>query len=225
MITRLAVIPARGGSTRLKDKNIRLLGGRPLIVHTIETVIDSGEFDTIIVSTDSQEIKDVAKDYDVEIYDRPAEYATEKATVLSALIAMMQDVERHDVFSYFLPTCPFRKTEDISKAIEILRECDSVVSISEYSEPIQLAMIKRNDSVFPVFDNLTSGLTNSKFIQKYYKPNGSFYMSHWSHIREHKNFFVGNVKGVEIPRSMYVDIDTAEDLEKAEEMISQGILF
>ena len=225
MISRLAVIPARGGSTRLKDKNIYPLGGKPLIAHTIETVLDSGEFDTVIVSTDSEKIKGVANQYDVEIYDRPAEYATERATVLTALMAMMQDVERHDVFAYFLPTCPFSKLEDIQGGMDLLHRCDSVVSVCEYSEPIQLAMIKRGNSVIPVFDNLTAGMTNSKFIQKHYKPNGSFYMSRWDHLRKHENFFVGDVQCVEIPRSRYVDIDTIEDMEKAERMMTDELLF
>ena len=60
-MSRIAVIPARGGSTRLKDKNIYPIKGKPLISYTIETVIDSGQFDTIIVSTDSNKIKEVVK--------------------------------------------------------------------------------------------------------------------------------------------------------------------
>ena len=88
--SRLAVIPARGGSTRLKNKNIYPLGGKPLICHTIEAVVESDCFYTIIVSTDSEAIADEARKYsEVEIYDRPAEYAGERVTVLEALVAMM----------------------------------------------------------------------------------------------------------------------------------------
>ena len=225
MTTRLAVIPARGGSTRLKDKNIHPLKEKPLIAHTIETVSQSYQFDTVIVSTDSDKIKDIASRYDVEIYDRPAEYATERATVLDALMAMMQDVERHDIFSYFLPTCPFRLLDDIYDGIRLLDNYDSVISVSEYTEPIQLAMVKSKNTVVPVFDNLTAGLTNSKFIQKYYKPNGSFYMSNWDHIEKYKNFFVGNIGCVEVPKSRHVDIDTIEDIHVAEVMLANEIRF
>tara|TARA_R110000824_G_scaffold192331_5_gene374417 strand:- start:1948 stop:2622 length:675 start_codon:yes stop_codon:yes gene_type:complete len=224
-MSRIAVIPARGGSTRLKDKNIYPIKGKPLISYTIETVIDSGQFDTIIVSTDSNKIKEVVKQYNVDIYDRPAEYATERITVLNAILAMMQDVERHDIFSYFLPTCPFRNTDDIKDGLEMLESCDSVISVSEYTEPIQLAMIKRGDLVIPIFDNLTAGLTNSKFIQKYHKPNGSFYMSHWDHLVEHRNFFTGTVCSVEIPKFRYIDIDTIDDIRIAEAMINDELLF
>ena len=100
---------------------------------------------------------------------------------------------------------------------------DSVISVSYYEEPIQLACIKKGDNIIPVFDNLTAGLTNSKFIQKYVKPNGGFYISHWDTLLEHKNFFKGNVKGVEISNKLLVDIDYEHDLQMAELLYQQVI--
>ena len=130
-MSKMAVIPARGGSTRLKNKNIYPLAGKPLISHTIEVVLESGCFDTVIVSTDSEEIADVARDYGVQIYERDAKYATEKATVLTALMAMMNDVPKHDVFAYFLPTCPLKTAADIRGGMELFNEkgVDSVISV------------------------------------------------------------------------------------------------
>ena len=99
--SRLAVIPARGGSTRLKNKNIYPLGGKPLICHTIEAVIGSGCFDTVIVSTDSEAIAAEAQKYsEVEIYDRPAEYSGERVTVLEALVAMMDNIAHHRFWGF-----------------------------------------------------------------------------------------------------------------------------
>ena len=224
MTSRLAVIPARGGSARLKNKNIYPLNGKPLIGYSIEAVLDSASFDTVLVSTDSPDIAAVAKDYGIEVYDRPAEYATERITVLEAMLAMMEHVTKHDIFAYFLPTCPLVSPADITAGVELLDETvDSVNSVVRYPDPIQLAMIKKGDHMIPIFDNLTCGLTNSRYIQKYYKPSGAFYMSWWDRLLENRNFFVGNIKGHEMPSERCVDIDSLMDIQHAE-TVMKGLL-
>jgi len=224
MPTKVAIIPARGGSTRFKDKNIALLGGKPLICWSIEAVLNSGEFDDVYVSTDSDKIFDAVKHLNVKRHVRPDHHATTKATVLDAMIDLMNDIPKYDVFAYFLPTCPFLKSNYIKEGISKLTDrIDSVVSVSYYEEPIQLACIKRDDSIIPIFDNLTAGLTNSKFIQKYVKPNGGFYISHWDKLLENQNFFKGNVNGVLIPNNILVDIDYEHDLQMAELLYQEVI--
>lgn len=225
MPTKVAIIPARGGSTRFKNKNIALLGGKPLICWSVEAVINSNEFDDVYISTDSDDIFDAVKHLPVKRHIRPSEHATTQATVLSAMMDLMKNIPKYDIFAFFLPTCPFIKSESIKQGIQMLDEqTQSVVSVSYYEEPIQLACIKRNDTIIPIFDNLTAGITNSKFIQKYVKPNGGFYISHWDNLIENQNFFKGNVKGVEIPNELLVDIDYEHDLKKAEFMITNGII-
>lgn len=236
---KVAVIPARGGSTRLKNKNIRKLAGKPLIRWMTEAVVNSKVFDTIYVSTDSDAIFDAVKDLPVKRHIRPVEHATTKATALNAMLNMMENMnEKYDIFAYFLPTCPFLKSSDIKKGMELLTtgdsgdsvdSVDSVISVSDYADPIQLACILKGNDIIPIFDNLTSGLTNSKFIQKYCKPNGGFYMSKWDNLIENRNFFKGNVKAVNIPKEDMVDIDYEIDLKIAEilynERISQNTFF
>ena len=218
---RLAVIPARAGSTRLKDKNIYNLSGKPLIRWTTEAVLNSGCFDKVIISTDSDLIYDAVSDLDVVRHIRPEEHATVKATALNAMLNLMSNHEKYDVFSYFLPTCPFVSPGDIRTGVELLKpEVNSVVSMTEYADPIQLACIVKDNSVVPIFDNLTSGLTNSKFIQKYHKPSGAFYMSWWDNLLLNKNFFKGNVKGVIIPKERSVDINDIDDIKLAESIIT-----
>lgn len=225
MVTKVAVIPARGGSTRFKNKNIALLGGKPLICWTVEAVLNSGVFDDVYISTDSDKIFDAVKHLNVKRHFRPEHHATTRATVLDAMIDLMQNIPKYDIFAYFLPTCPFIKSDSIKEGISMLDDyTDSVVSVSYYEEPIQLACIKKNDYIIPIFDNLTSGLTNSKFIQKYVKPNGGFYISKWDNLLNNKNFFKGNVKGVEIPNDILVDIDYESDLKKAEFMIQNNLI-
>ncbi len=222
MTTKLAVIPARGGSTRLKDKNIYPICGKPLISYSIEAVIESGCFDKVLVSTDSSKIVDVARQYpEVEIYDRPVEFSGERVTVVAALLDMMSKLDKFDTFSYFLPTCPFRNSDDIKKGVELLTtDVDSVISTCYFDAPPQLAMIQGQDGfAYPVFDNLRAGVTNSKYITRYIKPSGGFYMGWWDRILEHGNFFTGAIKSVLTPKERAVDIDDIFDIKLAEEIL------
>jgi CMP-N-acetylneuraminic acid synthetase len=220
----LAVIPARGGSTRLVDKNITLLGSKPLIRWITESVIESNCFDKVVISTDSDKIFDCVSDLDVERHERPEDHATTRATVLNAMINLMENYERHDIFSYFLPTCPFITAAQIAMGFDMLEEyrCDSVISMTKMQDTVQLACLMQDDHVLPVFDNLEAGLTNSKFIKQYYKPSGAFYMGYWDSILRDKNFFVGDTRGVVIPTDNSIDINTKTDIQLAEAILNEN---
>ena len=223
----LAVIPARAGSTRLKNKNIYLLGGKPLIRWMTEAVIDSKCFDEVLISTDSDEIFNVVSDLPVSRHERPPEYATTESTVLDSMVNLIETHHKeYSFFSYFLPTCPFISYDDIKDGFSLLKNdssINSVVSMTKYGEPIQLACVMNEGrDVVPIFDNLTSGLTNSKFIKEYYRPSGAFYMSSWSGILKYKNFFKGHTRGIAIPRERSIDINTLSDIELAEFMLKKN---
>ena len=221
MSSNLAVIPARGGSTRLKNKNIHSLGGKPLIRWSVEAVLESKCFDSVIVSTDSDDIFDAVSDLNVIRHQRPDHLATTKSTVLDAMIDLMENSsEQYDTFSYFLPTCPFASSLDIKNGIDLLDDADSVISMTEFKDTVQLACLMNGNVVMPVFDNLEQGLTNSKFIKKYYKPSGAFYMSKWDNILKNRNFFKGNVRGVFIPEERSVDINNLYDIQYAESLLN-----
>ena len=224
-MTNLAIIPARGGSTRLKNKNILPLGGKPLICHTVEAVIESGLFDTILVATDSKAIAQVVYGYpEVGIRWRDSRYADARSTVLDALLAMLPDLDRHDTFSYFLPTCPFRTSDDIMGGMSLLTETvTSVVSVCEYEFPIQLAVrMSPCYDILPVQYHLVEGDTNSKYLKKHYHPNGGFYITRWDSLVRCGGFFKGIVKGYIMTKEHSLDINDAFDLEVAECLISKG---
>tara|TARA_B100000131_G_C18078201_1_gene597199 strand:- start:916 stop:1611 length:696 start_codon:yes stop_codon:yes gene_type:complete len=222
----LAVIPARGGSTRLVNKNIHNLGGKPLIRWVVDAVLKSERFDRVVVSTDSEEIYEAVGDCGVARHVRPAKYATTESTVLDAMINLMYEYEelnmKYDIFAYFLPTCPFIEYSHIAKGFDKLKneECNSVVSMTKMQETVQLACLMNNDYVLPVFDNIEAGLTNSKFIKQYYKPSGAFYMGYWETIMHNKNFFKDKAKGIIIPHRNSIDINTKEDIQLAESLIN-----
>ena len=220
---KIAVIPARGGSTRLKNKNIIPIKGKPLVRWSTEAVINSGCFDSVVISTDSDEIFEAVSDLQVLRHIRPAEHATVKATALDAMLDIIDSGDNlaYDIFSYFLPTCPLISPEDIQRGVRMLRDedVDSVISMTQIPETIQLACVMKDGWVLPIFDNLECGLTNSKFIKKYYKPSGAFYMSRWNNLKRARNFFKGNVKGVIIPPERSVDINTIGDVKYMESLL------
>ena len=170
---RLAVIPARGGSTRLKNKNLYPLGGQPLIKWITQAVIESNQFDEIVISTDNPNIYHMVSNWGVKFHIRPDELATSEATVLDAMLDLMNNWnftnEPYDTFSYFLPTCPFISYKDIIDGVRLLESqdeygydrFDTVVSMTKMDTPIQLACLMSDGNVLPVFDNLECGLTNS----------------------------------------------------------------
>lgn len=212
----LAVIPARGGSTRLKDKNILPLEGQPLIFWTINAVKYSGCFDSIMVSSDSDTILNmVKKEYKTGIilHKRPQNLATKRVPVLNAMLNILDETKDIKTFSYFLPTCPFRNKKHVKEGFDLLSDSvDSVISVVEYSEPIQLAGKIEDDFFTPFFSNLQENKTNSLFMEKYYKPNGGFYMANVPYLREKRNFFAGKTKGYIMDKVHSIDINDSNDM-------------
>ena len=220
----LAIIPARAGSTRLINKNIYPLLGKPLIRWITEAVVSTSLFDKILISTDSDDIFAAVEDLPVERHIRDVRFATTESTVLEAVLNIMEtSKEPFDTVGYFLPTCPFISADDISEGIHMLNadsSVDSVVSMTPMAQTIQLACIMHDDHVMPIYDNLECGMTNSKFIKQYYKPSGAFYLGKWNHVLAKRNFFKGKVKGVKIPLNRSIDINTLEDILYAEAQIA-----
>lgn len=119
--TALALIPARSGSKRVTGKNIRLLGGHPMIAYSIRAAIDSGVFQRVVVSTDSAEYAEIARHYGAEVpFLRPPEFSGDKSPdiewIKHALQSFANEGQRFDCFSILRPTSPFRLPETIRRA-------------------------------------------------------------------------------------------------------------
>jgi CMP-N-acetylneuraminic acid synthetase len=135
----LGVITARGGSKGIPGKNLRPLGGKPLLAHTIDTARDSGAFDRLILSTDDPEIADLARGYGSDVpFLRPAELARDDTLHLPVIQHAVAWLEQHEAYSadavmILQPTSPLRRAGDIGAAIDLFREsgADSLVSVSE----------------------------------------------------------------------------------------------
>ena len=128
----LGVIPARSGSKSVKDKNIRPLGGRPLMAWSIKAGLACKKIDQVVVSTDSDKYAQLAKFYGAEVINRPAELAKDETPMISVLQQALS-IKTADTIVLLDPTSPFRLVKDIEACLEKINEpeTDSVVTVTE----------------------------------------------------------------------------------------------
>jgi CMP-N,N'-diacetyllegionaminic acid synthase len=214
----LAVIPARGGSKGLPGKNIRPLLGKPLIAWSIEQALGSKYVNEVFVSTDSEEIAQVARTYNAKVpFLRPVQLATDEAKTSDVLLHFIDEMEKQgNTFTHILllePTSPLRETEDIDKAFEMLLECDEATSI---------VGISKVESQHPYF---TVSLTKDKLlrsgnnfqilrrqdIEDLYFYEGSVYISTIEKYKELNNFYHNNTLGYIMPKWKSFEIDDMVD--------------
>jgi len=221
----LAVIPARGGSKRLPGKNIRKLNGKPLVNYTVEAAVASGVFQDIWISSDDDEILQLADAHqEVTPVKRSQTLAKDTTKVLELMNVIAGDAAlkgKYDVLALLLPTCPFRLAEDIRRGIDRLTaEVDSVVSFTAYEFPHAMSVTVDGETglISPVFEPcpLITGNTRSQDHASVYRPNGAFYMAWWGKFLVNRNYFVGNVQAYIMDRLHSVDIDSQADFEYAE---------
>lgn len=224
----LALIPARSGSKGLKNKNILLLNGKPLIVYTIESAIKSKIFDKIIVSTDSPKIAEVAKKYGADVpFMRPKELATDEASlvdvVLHALQFLIEKGERYDYFALLQPTSPLRTAGDIVNAVNLLLEKDanSVVSVCEVEcTPLWANILPSDLSLEGFIKDEVKGKRRQDLPQ-FYRLNGAIYLASVDYFLREKDWFKEKSYAYIMPRERSIDIDDHIDLKLAEILIEE----
>ena len=213
----LAVIPARAGSAGIPKKNIKLFAGKPLIAYSIEAARASLSVGRIIVSTDSEEIAAIAKDYGAEVpYLRPAELSTASSRVVDAVMHLLEYLKQNEDYrpSHVLllqPTSPLRTRDDIEKAVALLKssDADEVVSVTRTENVL---MTKDKEGVLTVQDQQLLNSPNRQELPAYYKFDGSMiYLIKTDVLEKERSFFAGKVVGYEIPRWRGVDLDEPQD--------------
>ena len=142
-MTRIAIIPARGGSKRIPRKNIKSFCGKPILAYSIEAALNTGLFDEVMVSTDDKEISDVAQKYGASVpFMRSAETANDFAILKDVLNEVLSEYKKRgrtfDEVCCILPTAPLIEPGDIQKSHEVLekQQCVSVVPVVKYSYTI-----------------------------------------------------------------------------------------
>lgn len=219
---RLAVIPARGGSKRIPRKNIRPFCGKPMIAWSIETARQSGCFDRIVVSTDDEEIAEVARRCGAETpFMRPAELADDRAAtipVIAHAIAWFAGrQEAPEEVCCFYATAPFTRAGDLTSALELLRRerCEYVFPVTSFAFPIQRAVRLTPAGRVEMFHPEHFG-TRSQDLEEAYHDAGQFYWGKASAWLEGRPLFSPDSAPLILPRHRVQDIDTPEDWERAE---------
>ncbi len=161
----VALIPARCGSKRIKHKNIKLLNGHPLIAYTISAAIDSGIFDEVIVSTDSEKYKDISEHYGASVLLRPEKYARDNSPDIEWVIHILNKLKdkkrEYDLFSILRPTNPFRMPETIKRALNTFLKSDGVDSLRAIEictkHPAKMWFVE-NKMMKPVLEGYNNGV-------------------------------------------------------------------
>ena len=224
----LAVIPARGGSKRLPNKNILDLAGKPLIVWTIEAALGSRYIDKVVVSSDSDKILNISKSYEVDTIKRPDELASDTATSYDAIKHTIDVIDNQFEFVILLqPTSPFRNNNHIDEAIELFikKQADAVISVVEMSHsPLWSNTLPKDGSMV---NFLKTEILNirSQDLEKYYSLNGAIYICKIDRLFKEKTFFLNsNIFSYKMAKKHSVDIDKEMDLKFAEFMIEKSNL-
>lgn len=225
-MTTIATICARGGSTGLPRKNLKTLCGKPLIVHTIEQALASDCIDHVFVSTDDQEIADVASKAGAEVpFLRPKELATKDAAKHPAIMHCVEYVVRSGIrVSRIIdmdPTSPLRTDEDISSCLGLLTdEVDVVFSVNEAKKNPYFNMVEiDNDGFAAVSKSLSNPVVARQHAPAVYAINGSLYA--WRMDSISKGLWDGKAKIYVMPEERSIDIDSQFDFDFVEYLMKR----
>jgi CMP-N-acetylneuraminic acid synthetase len=215
----IAIIPARGGSKRLPGKNIKLFDGLPLISFAIKLAFSNKKISRVIVSTDDDNIAEVAKQYGAEICRRPKELANDTATTTSALKHVLETTFTKSNLPKGIITLqvtnPLRSEKLLNDCIDTFEhEFDSIDSVITVSENKHKLGEIENNRFSPTLYNLEQ---RSQDLKKYYFENGQIYITKSNVILEKESVF-GDAVYPMIVDDIFssIDIDTLEDFELGE---------
>ncbi|MCF7355622.1 pseudaminic acid cytidylyltransferase [Vibrio sp. CK2-1] len=223
---KIAIIPARGGSKRIPRKNIKPFHGKPMIAYSIETAKASGCFDKIIVSTDDQEIADVAREYGAEVpFLRPSDIADDHATTLDVLQHAVNWCEENlgniDYVCCIYATAPFIQVQDLQSGLALVQapEVEYAFSATSFPFPIQRAIKLSEKGEVAMFEP-ENALVRSQDLEEAYHDAGQFYWGSVNAFKSKLGIFGSYSRVVLLPRKRVQDIDTLEDWELAEALFS-----
>ena len=226
---KIAIIPARGGSKRLPGKNIKLLGGKPLIAWTIEAAIKSNIFDHVFVSTDSEEIASVSRDYGAKVpFLRPAELSSDRATtndVVTHLISWFEKEYSQEVSNIAIlqPTSPLRNAQHIQEAFKVMemKRAKAVVSVCELEHPIQFCNQLGVDGSMDGFIEL-GDMKRTQDLDPIYRLNGAIYFLSREYANRLSELYSEGTYSYIMGLKYSIDIDVDLDFKLAEFFITNG---
>jgi len=221
-----AFIFARGGSKGVPGKNIRNLGGKPLLAHSIEIAQNIDEISRIFVSTDDQDIADVGIKYGAEVINRPTEFAQDDSPEWLAWLHAVEWLEsKGELFDRFvsLPTTsPLRNKGDVIKCLNLLdKQTDIVVTMTDTSRSPYFNMVSKEDGYIKLLMESKEGYSRRQDVPKVYDMTTVAYVTRPNFIKSNEKLFDGRVKAVLVPKERAIDIDDEVDFKMAEMLIKE----
>jgi N-acylneuraminate cytidylyltransferase len=220
--SRVAIIPARGGSKRIPRKNIREFCGKPMIAWSIEAAKASGCFDRIVVTTDDPEIAEVAKAWGAEVpFKRPAELSGDHAGTLPVVIHAIQALESEgselSEICCLYATAPFVSAGDIQDGLNLLKSsgAEYTIAVTGFPFPIQRALRISNNQRISMM-NPQAFSSRSQDLEEAYHDAGQFYWGTRQAWLSGTPSFLADTMPVILPQHRVQDIDTPEDWVRAE---------
>ena len=212
----LAVIPARGTSRGLPGKNTLLAGGKPVIAWSIEAAQASRYVDRVILSSEDEEIMEMARQWNCEVpFARPPELATDAARIEDALLhALDTIVETYDYLVLLQPTSPLRSAEDIDRCLEICQRtgAPACVSVSEpRRSPYWMYRVEDDGRMEPLFDDGPE-IHRRQDLPTIQSLNGAVYVAETSWFRRQESFFGPETRAHVMPFERAIDLDGPTDL-------------
>jgi pseudaminic acid cytidylyltransferase len=219
---RLAIIPARGGSKRIPRKNVKDFLGKPIISYSIEAALSSDLFDEVMVSTDDDEIKDVAIRYGAKVpFLRSPKNSDDFATTLDVIREVVTEYNKlgksFTIGCCLYPAAPFITSKNLNEAYSLLtlNHYDSVFPVLRYGAPIQRSLkIGPNKRITMCFPE--SIHSRSQDLEPTFHDAGQFYWMNIPTILEKQRIWTDNSGGIEIREREGQDIDTLDDWTLAE---------
>lgn len=224
----LAIIPARSGSKGLKDKNIKLLNGKPLISYTIEAAIKSKMFDEIMVSTDSEKYAEIAKQYGAKVpFMRNSELSNDTASswdvVRDVLNKYKEAGKEFDTVAILQPTSPLRTAQDIIDGYKIMNDksANAVVGVCEVDHsPLWMNTLPEDNSMGNFINTKVVGLSRQK-LEKYYRINGAVYIMKTEYLNNVDNIYNDKCYALIMDKRKSIDVDDEYDFLFAEVLFSR----
>ncbi|ECR3050548.1 acylneuraminate cytidylyltransferase family protein [Campylobacter coli] len=217
----LAIIPARGGSKGIKNKNLVLLGDKPLIYYTIKAALDAKSISKIVVSSDSNEILNYAKNQNVDTLKRPNELALDGTTSDKVILHTLEFYKDYENVILLQPTSPLRTSGHIDKAFEIFKNtnANSLISVCEYDNKILKAFMCDEKGNLKGICNDNYPFMPRQKLPKTYISNGAIYILKTKDFLQNPSFLQSNTKHFLMDEISSLDIDSLEDLRKVEEVL------
>lgn len=226
----LGLIPARGGSKGVPRKNVRMLGGKPLIAHTIDAARSTTRLERVVVSTEDEEIAAVARSLGADVpFLRPASLAQDDTPMLPVIVHALETLAADgwtpDAVCLLQPTFPFRAAEEIDGCIDTLESEDADCVISVHRVPHQFnphwVYLENPDGSLRLSTGEAEPISRRQSLPAAFHRSGAVYVSRTVAITERGSLYGERLVGYETPAESSCNIDTLDDWARAEALVAQ----